>query len=89
MLTIMRNANFNDRAVGLECSRAPALTRGLSVAALVLRWQLCDCERDLTAHRGENTYSLAYIENGHWSFIYQYFILNSLLVYFTYGRKSR
>ena len=30
-----------------------------------------------------------YTEKARWPSVYQYFILNSLLVYFTYERKSR
>lgn len=59
MLTIMWNSGFNDCWVWLEYSRAPSVIHGLSVAALVLQWQLCDRKRDPKAHKGENIYSLA------------------------------
>lgn len=31
----------------------------MPVAASLLQWQCCNCERDLMAHKGENIYSLA------------------------------
>ena len=78
MLTIMWNSNFNDCKVWLDCRWLLWCYNGSCVIARGTSW--------LTKVKIFTVWP--YIEKVRWPSIYQCFILNSLLVYFTYERKN-